>query len=67
MKDNVLLWYNGLLGLYEVGNPQALSNSRSRYSDDFIDVLYTMEYDQLALCEKIKNRLNEARTLAQAS
>ena len=64
MKDKVLLWYNAPLELYFVGDEHALSFDIEKYHETDIDVLYTMESNQLALCEKIKDRLNNARELS---
>ena len=66
MKDQVLLWYNELLGQYFVGDEKSCQSTKYSYDAGHITVLYTMERDQLVLCEKIRDRLNEARSMARA-
>jgi len=63
MNDDIFLWYNMVLGEYFVGSKQELEETRSQYSEDSTNVLYTMDADSLAICHKIKNSLNKARVL----
>ncbi|MEL7146447.1 MAG: hypothetical protein AAFO69_08775 [Bacteroidota bacterium] len=67
MKESILLWYNELLGAYFVGNSKDYQVVADRYGKGVVDILYTMDSDQHALCKKIRDRLNEARMFVKAS
>ena len=63
MGNEIFLWYNAILGEYFVGDQKAFEISISKYHNDHINVLYTMEADNFAICNKIKNSLNNARVM----
>ena len=67
MKDEILLWYNEAQGLYFVGNEQIYLATISKYGHDVVNVLYSMDEDQLGLCKKIRDSLNNARSMAKVS
>ena len=63
MENEIFLWYNMVLGEYFIGNQNEIDSSISKYQTDQINILYTMDFDSYAICNKIKNSLNRARVL----
>ncbi|MEL6557769.1 MAG: hypothetical protein AAFQ94_06260 [Bacteroidota bacterium] len=63
MNSEVLLWYNEILGEYFVGSRFDFEESKQTFQPDHINVLYTMNADSYAICNKIKNSLNSARVM----
>lgn len=61
MSNEVLLWYNEILGEYFVGSRYDFEDSKQTFQADHISILYTMNADNFAICNKIKNSLNSAR------